>query len=251
MRRILLFAGFIICIANTALAADWSGVYLGLNAGGVWGTKYPTLSANTGGALAPFDSTISAAGSQSFRNSGFVGGGQVGINWQRQNLVFGIEADFEYFNPKGSQTTAGFIPNTTNFTVAQSASANWLFTARPRIGLASGNWLIYVTGGVAVANLKYTETFSSTTINAVGTTLFGSESESASKTKAGGTIGGGLELTMSNRMSVRAEYLYVDFGSLSSAGTFCITTTPAICGPFSQSMTFKENLVRIAVNWKL
>ena len=67
-----------------------------------------------------------------------------------------------------------------------SVSSDWLTTLRPRVGFAANNWLVYVTGGLAVANLKsnfsFTDTFAGATKLA-----------SISKTKAGWTVGVGTE----------------------------------------------------------
>jgi outer membrane immunogenic protein len=100
---------------------------------------------------------------------------------------------------------------TTSFTVNQSVKTDWLFTARPRLGWANNNWLWYATGGLAVTELKYGNTFTDTYSPAF-------ETGSISKTKVGWTVGGGGEFALSNNWTVRAEYLYVDFGGVSSAG---------------------------------
>ena len=92
------------------------------------------------------------------------------------------------------------------FTVNSSVSSDWLITLRPRVGFAANNWLVYVTGGLAVANLKSNFSFTDTFAGAT-------ESASISKTKAGWTVGVGTEYALMNGWSVKAEYLYVDLGS--------------------------------------
>ena len=108
------------------------------------------------------------------------------------------------------------------------------------------NWLIYGTGGVAVANLKINETFAST--SAAG---LAGETISATKTKAGWVAGGGVEFALNNKMSVRAEYLYLKINNISDTGTFC-AQLPAcnLSGTSTQSMDFSESIARLAINWK-
>src|SRR4029079_16331400 len=108
-------------------APIWTGWYLGLNAGGNWGTSDPTTTVipnarNVGG---PFfqgcvtaangceidQSMVSSAGSQNVSTSGFTGGIHGGYNYQMNNFLLGIEADLEYFRSAGSRTATLVSPN--------------------------------------------------------------------------------------------------------------------------------------------
>ena len=71
------------------------------------------------------------------------------------------------------------------FTIHQDVKTQWLFTARPRVGYAFDRTLLYVTGGVAVTELKYNAVFSDVFGNGV--------TGSVSKTVVGWTVGGGIE----------------------------------------------------------
>jgi outer membrane immunogenic protein len=95
-----------------------------------------------------------------------------------------------------------------------------------------------VTGGLAVTELKYNNTFTETFSG-----LF--ENGSVSKTKAGWTVGGGVEHAVLNAWSVKAEYLYVDFGSVSSTGV-----TQRFDETFSHSANLKSHIVRAGINYK-
>jgi hypothetical protein len=92
---------------------DWSGLYVGVNAGGAWGTLHSRTTtdfnlAPLGGPLvylvSGLDSfgTLAAAGAQDLKTSSIIAGGQVGYNWQRSGLVIGVESDMDYIHLRGS-----------------------------------------------------------------------------------------------------------------------------------------------------
>jgi outer membrane immunogenic protein len=240
-------------------APIWTGWYLGLNAGGNWGTSDPTTTVipnarNVGG---PFfqgcvtaangceidQSMVSSAGSQNVSTSGFTGGIHGGYNYQMNNFLLGIEADFEYFRSAGSRTVTLVSPNfpPITMTLNTNISTDWLFTVRPRLGWVSNNWLVYATGGLAVSELKASWNFSSTTGGP------SSESASVSQTKAGWVAGGGVEAMLPGRWVVGAEYLYVKFNSVSVIGTnFAdVGVTPAPYNDnFAHSADLAVNIVR-------
>ncbi|HWZ10329.1 MAG TPA: outer membrane beta-barrel protein, partial [Xanthobacteraceae bacterium] len=98
------------------------------------------------------------------------------------------------------------------FTVGSAASADWLVTARPRLGFALDQWLFYVTGGVAVARPTAEYAFADS-----GGTI---ESATIARTRLGYAAGGGVEVALGNNWSAKAEYLFVDFRrARSSAAT--------------------------------
>ena len=161
----------------TGPASDWSGFYVGANLGGAWGTFDARTTtdfnpAPLGGPLVynisnPIEDVIAlaAVGNQPIKNAGFTGGGQAGYNWQRGSMVFGVEADINYFHLGGSQTKTGFYPilfPLFTMTVNSDVKTDWLVTLRPRIGVASGNWLFYATGGLAVTELRGSFRFTDT-----------------------------------------------------------------------------------------
>ena len=191
---------------------------------------------------------IATAGQQTDNTNGFTGGGQLGYNWQSGNAVLGIETDFEYFRQHGSATSGAIYPccAPTAFTINSSVTTDWLFTARPRLGWAINNWLLYVTGGVAITELKGNFIFTDTFATAL-------ETASASKTKAGWTVGGGVEAGLWSNWSVKAEYLYVDFGSVSTNSANLTAFVPPIAFPtnvFSHSLDLRSNIVRVGLNYR-
>jgi outer membrane immunogenic protein len=187
---------------------------------------------------------INSNGLGSVNPQGFTGGVQAGYNWQSGATVLGVETDFNYFGTKGSRSaTATYTFNApTGYTINQEVKTTWLFTARPRLGLAANNWLFYVTGGLTVTNLKYNNTY-------VETFYPSAQDGSVSKTKLGWTAGIGVEYALLNSWSVKAEYLHVDFGSVSSAVPI-VVVPGGNTAPFSNSANLRSEIVRLGVNKK-
>jgi outer membrane immunogenic protein len=234
-----------------APASSWTGWYIGVNGGGVWGKSDPKVSVVPGGQYAPISGgpdVVAATGSNSFNNSGGLAGGQVGYLWQSAWFVGGIEAAFDWMNAKGSSvntagyTQAGSIGRT--FTFNNSASTNWLFTLLARAGYDMGGWYPYITGGLAVADLKYSSSFVDSFANpAVGSVSLG-------QTHTGWAVGGGAEWRLNNHWSLRGEYLYMDIGSLGGTMPVAQSNFPTLITNLNHGVQFRENLVRAAFSYR-
>src|SRR5260370_27260289 len=112
----------------------WNGCYVGASAG------------TSSGSSQHFDGAIVGAGTNSFDLSGFIGGGQLGCNWQWGAWVFGIEGDGSAVNKSGQAFERGFP------TFVSETQERWFVTARGRLGLTNFWWfgdrtMVYVTGG--------------------------------------------------------------------------------------------------------
>jgi outer membrane immunogenic protein len=215
---------------------NWTGFYVGLNAGYGWGrSNLDTLV--VGGFGPPNQVLVSSLDTLRLSPRGFTGGGQAGYNWQSANWVFGLEADFDYFGARDSQLTASTFVGGGNFTVANSARTDWLFTARPRLGYAFNRSLIYVTGGVAVTEFKY----ASSLVDPVFGT---SQAAATSQTKAGWTVGAGWEYALLNNWSAKVEYLYADFGSVA------MTSIGGNGAVFNQKASYTTSIARAGINYK-
>ena len=108
---------------------NWTGFYVGVNAGGAWNTSNATTAtvfSPTGYFALTSVPAIAIAGNQNINRSGFTGGLTAGYNWQASNWVVGIESDFNYFGVKGSTSATALYPccAPTNFTVNSSVSAS-------------------------------------------------------------------------------------------------------------------------------
>jgi outer membrane immunogenic protein len=239
---------------------SWTGFYVGGNAGYAWG--HSDLSSVAGGppTFPPgyFTATsygpVDAAGQGKLNPHSFVGGAQAGYNWQVGHLVAGLEADFDYFHMNASRAVSGVYPccaANSPFALTQSVGTNWLFTARPRLGYAADNWLLYATGGVAVTDISTTQSFSDPVLTSLGM----GESLSASSTKVGWAAGAGVEYGVTRHWSLRAEYLHVDFGSVSGTGALvptagAIAQGDTVANSFSHSANLSADMVRLGANYK-
>ena len=157
---------------------------------------------------------IDAIGTGSATGTGFIGGAQLGYNWQTDKWLLGIEGDFDGISGKASLNATGTTPGGSAVTLSNSLAPHWLATIRPRLGYISGPLLIYVTGGLGVLHSTYTQNFTNITGG-----LPGGGGSTTSATKAGGVVGGGVEYAFDRTWSVKAEYLYAKFGGISASGT--------------------------------
>jgi outer membrane immunogenic protein len=232
---------------------NWTGFYVGVNAGGAWNKSNATTDTvfSPIGYFAPTSvPAIGIVGNQNINRSGFTGGLTAGYNWQASNFVVGIESDFNYFGVKGSTSATALYPccAPSTFTVNSSVSSDWLFTLRGRAGvLVTPALLLYGTGGLAVANVKanylFTDTFSTA-----------NESASISSTRYGWTAGVGGEYALMNGWSLKAEYLYVDLGRMSTTSTnltgFGGLAVPFPANVFTHTVDLRSNIGRVGLNYK-
>jgi outer membrane immunogenic protein len=231
---------------------NWTGFYVGLNAGGAFARSGdPSTTASCAGtyfgcadALA-----VSAAGTGSMSKAAFVGGGQAGYNWQVNAVVLGGEVDFDSFNVRLSRTGSGVLPTIGGtFTITSSASSDWLFTARGRIGWAFDNLLLYGTGGLAETQLNASNSYMDTAGYPPGP---GTGAWNTSAIKLGWTAGGGVEWALNRNWSVKAEYLFVKFGSINAFGTVISTVNPTgYASAIGTSTDLTASIARAGVNYK-
>jgi outer membrane immunogenic protein len=168
-------------------AASWAGFYIGVHAGVNWQQSHNT------GSYASGDGGVDRTTS-----TGFIGGGQIGYNWQSGNFVFGIEADGSWLSNKGSIYDADLDYSASN-------KVRWLATVRPRFGLAVGNTMAYATAGVAFGGVRNKVEF-----DVSSPTPFSSVSEN--KTRVGWAVGGGIEHMWTRNWTIALEGLFVDLG---------------------------------------
>ncbi|MFD9896896.1 outer membrane protein [Mesorhizobium sp. NPDC059025] len=189
---------------------SWTGFYAGVSVGGGFGGNDEVGLRSSGVFLGSFGT---------MEGSGFIGGGQIGYNQEiGGNWVVGLETDFQGANIKDSVVRGG---------VHSSSKINWFGTVRPRVGYIYGSTLLYGTGGLAYGNIAYR-------IDVGGISAF-----DASKTKAGWTLGGGIEHAFTDHISAKLEYQYVDFGKYTISGT-----------GLSTEATPDFHSVRVGLNYK-
>ncbi len=231
-------------------AYNWSGFYVGVNAGALWTNHdFSTLvDPGTGLHIPDNLSAVSAAGTGGNSKTGFIGGGQIGYNWQApgSSLVVGLEADLSGASSNSTRAGAGSIVaslSTNPFSTSNSAKYDWLATARGRLGYSADKSLIYITGGLAVADLKLASAYS--------TTLFdGAGAASRSTTKAGWTLGAGWEYAFAPAWSAKLEYLYVHFDDVSL--DFTAKDASGGVNVFHTRSSFDDNhILRVGLNHRL
>lgn len=209
----------------------WCGFYIGLNAGGSWDYNDATYIQNP-----PAGPSASAR----LENSGFIGGGQIGYNWQWNSFVLGIEGDAAWRDHTSAARLFPFAGNVDDV-VNVSNRQGWLATIRPRAGFAFGNGLIYVTGGVAFGEVdnSYQEIRLSTGQNRV---------VALTDTRTGWTAGVGAEWKFTPNWSLGVEYLHVDLGDTTVASAASVSQ--GLGFPASQT-TFenKSDIVRAKINY--
>ncbi|WP_167398712.1 outer membrane protein [Methylosinus sporium] len=226
--------------------AVWTGFYVGLNAGYTWDESSSV--AVSSGSIAPFNPIVGIAGSGLLGTSidGFIGGGQIGYNYQFANaFVAGVEADIQGVagSNSGTSSVAAFGPLTS--TISASKSIDYLGTVRGRLGyLITPSLLVYGTGGLAYGQAN----LSSSVFQAVGG-LVGTSSSAFSDTRVGWAAGGGVEWLFLPKWSAKVEYLYYDLGTVSTSSVISFTGIPTPVATTSSSARFNGHVVRAGVNY--
>jgi outer membrane immunogenic protein len=179
--------------AVVAAVGDWSGFYVGINAGGGSSRDKWNLLTNGGVAVNP------ALSNEGTTNAGGAAvGGQIGYRYQMANWVFGVEAQGDWSGFKGSSRNL-VVPALTDRTRVNGFG---LFTGQ--VGYSwSPAFLAYLKGGAAVVGDRY-DTF---------TTATGVTVDHANTTRWGGTVGAGLEYTFAPNWSVGVEYDHLFMGN--------------------------------------
>lgn len=238
--------------AMPAVAAppfSWTGFYVGANAGYAWGNADPTLIGSV--SVAPFFLTGTTGAPPHLGPAGFIGGGQAGYNWQIGQWLLGGEVDFSGIDAKASASLSPFFIGKGNRrTLTWSSQYDWLFTARARGGfLIDPNWLLYVTGGLAVTRVKDSAICSTPSNGTCGDFNAGTDiTWSDSRTLTAGTIGGGVEARFWQNWSARVEYLYANFKDTTPPTTSAPTSFTPVPPLFSFNHTL--NVVRFAINYQ-
>lgn len=195
---------------------DWSGVYVGINGGYAFGNSSWGNSVNSG----------------NFNVNGGVAGGTLGLNVQSGEFVYGLEGDMDWADIRGSSTTSAtsVYCSAIFFPCTYKTSDDWLATARGRLGYAFNRVLVYGTGGAAFGDIKASES------DITG-------ADSSSNTEFGWTAGAGVEFAITDNITAKAEYLFVDLPNGSCSATACRA-------PAAVPVSFDTSLIRAGLNFK-
>ncbi len=224
MRRWILSGVALVALAGAATAADlpakvqapppppvwnWSGCYMGVNAGYGWGRNHIKDASETSAG-----GTVFAFTDFDFNSKGALAGGQFGCNWQVSAVVFGIETDIQWADVKGSVRFPNAIFNFPSaiFDTEVTSELRYFGTVRGRIGYSFAPWaLLYATGGFAYGEVQSSLSFpfAAGIVAPIPNTFI----DYSRRTHYGYAVGGGWEALLTPRLSVKAEYLYVDLGA--------------------------------------
>jgi len=266
------------------VAPTWTGFYAGLNAGGTWANNnainLTTWNIYQPAGSADYTGAAILSGSQpSSKAGGFIGGGQIGYNWQSQfsghDFITGVEADIQGIAESGGNgsswnvapnaglsggvTSDVLVPLSLTSNIQGNSQLSWLGTVRGRIGyLVTPSFLIYGTGGLAyggyTASLQ-TSVFWQQQGGDANFIQIGRNNHST--TPAGWTAGGGTEWMFLPNMSVKVEYLYYDLGTASGSVVNPFYGIQAAAGRnglesvTSYSKGITGNIVRAGVNYHI
>lgn len=163
--------------AEAQKASTWDGFYAGVHGGYGWG--------DTGASSNDVGIPLG-----SYTAEGGFGGAQIGYNWEIAGFLVGLEGDVSFADIEGDSIFGGKNP---------SSELDWMATARARVGtFLTPQILAYVTGGAAWADWN--------------DKLAPFARIGGSDVSTGWTIGGGLESKLTESISLKLEYLYLDFG---------------------------------------
>jgi outer membrane immunogenic protein len=194
---------------------NWTGIYVGVNAGYGSGKQDP---------LGLFSDDFAAF---NYTLSGGMFGGTVGAQIQSGHVVMGLEGDIDWTSMNGSGSGSVVKLGVFQGTATISSKVSAIDTLRTRIGYAQNNWLFYGTVGVALTN--DTSSFGQT----VGFTCNSNANVAACTSKAdwhaGLAAGAGVEFGLTPSLSTKIEYLWVGAGAAN---------------------TLKENIVRVGLNYR-
>jgi outer membrane immunogenic protein len=250
MRRILLGAISAVALSTTAFAADlpartytkapapvapvynWGGFYIGLNGGGGSSRDCWSLTNNFG---VVFNSAVAEG---CHNATGGTVGGQVGYRWQASSWVFGVEAQGNWANFKGSNVNTA--PAALNAIAEQTTvRAFGLFTGQ--VGYAVNNVLFYAKGGAAVANNKY----NNITVIAVAPFVAGQPFSQGTETRWGGVAGVGVEFGFAPNWSVAAEYDHMFMGTNNVTLNTLPPFAPGVCCSHNISQDVDIGTIRV------
>jgi outer membrane immunogenic protein len=244
----------LVLIAGAASAASdipWDGIYAGLNAG-----EARNNACNSGTLTG---ATIDPAFATAFynpscpNNSSFVGGLQVGDNFQHKHLVVGIGADLDAWSGKNhsiSLSYTGAVPPPGTYAFSGKTAPNGFAVIGPTIGYGTLQFLSYIKVGGAITDGSHNSTLSYTPAGSKIPTASFSGGKSFAST--GWAAGGGFEYGLNGPWSISAEYLYVNLGKGSDSASTC-SGTAAACAAFSgisfdgMHGSFTANTFRIGI----
>jgi len=215
---------------------SWTGCYLGGNIGAKKGSLDGNANLDAVFPLFPVGTTLGFGGGDS--ETGFIGGGQAGCQWQTGALVLGFEGDFDATNLERTFVSQGLVaPFVAGDTF--TLSNDWQASFRGRLGWAFDRVMIYATGGITWANFE------------AAAFLVGNPPlvVSADKTLSGWTVGGGVDWAFAPNWSLGFEYRFSQYDR-DDFGLGTLLVAPATSAPFRVNAELETHEVTLRVNYR-
>ena len=240
-------------VITTSSGAHWEGFYIGGNIGGGW--NHTCSSWEPGNIIRNTPVLANAFYNRDCPSDGtFIGGVQIGYNFQRDLWVWGFGLDYEYYSGKDrhlSYTYTGATPPPNGtYSFSGKGEPNGFLLFGPRIGYAIDNWLPYVrVGGVFTSGSRH---FTASFTDSSGTASFQGGKDYNS---SGFGAGIGVEYAMVDQWSFRAEYNYINLGKGDNSVTTC-TGSATTCARFGNleldniHNSFTASLFRVGINYR-
>ncbi|OKO70487.1 outer membrane beta-barrel protein [Bradyrhizobium sp. AS23.2] len=225
---------------------SWAGFYIGGHVGGARGPDVGQSWAELPGPNSQDDPVFFGRASA----TNVIGGAHAGYNWQASpNWMFGVEGDFSWTSldatARQSPMTFNGAPLGAASFVTMNSHIDWLASVRGRVGYVwAGNWMAYVTGGVAFERQKFfgNSVFPNTAFN--GSVAF-------DDTKTGWIAGAGVEFLAAQNWMFRFEYLYYGFDGTSATVLENQPSGPATGNPLRFSWSDNNvKVVRAGLSYK-
>jgi len=205
-------------ILPTAYAANWTGFYLGGQAGYGWGDNHGAYNFGT-------PDGVVASGALKRDAQGVIFGAHAGYNQQLESdLVLGVEASLDGTTLIKRESLAASDLSGNQAALTSMVQSDIQGSLRGRAGYAFGRLLPYVTGGLAIGHFGTQSDFaagSGPNFAYDGYATHGLQWT----TRLGWTVGGGAEWAVSDHWSIRGEYRYSEFGTVSDTPTVALPGT--------------------------
>lgn len=218
MKKVLLLSTALVCAPCSAFAApppatfNWTGFYVGVHGGYAWGEHH----------VADDNPTVA----YEMETDGFLGGAQVGFDYQFGNFVLGVEGDISW----GDMSTRA---NNVGLGLDATFEADYIASLRARLGYSMQSLLLYATGGAAFAQFTDANYFT-------GGTPFGQPFD---HDETGWTIGLGAEFPLGPKWTMKVDYLHYEFDSVETAPT-------AFWGIGRDHFDTEMDSVRVGINFR-
>jgi outer membrane immunogenic protein len=246
----------VIAVSNN----PWEGFFVGANIGGAW--NHTCQSWEPGPVITGNPALATAFYNRNCPNNGnFIGGVDLGYNFQIDQWVWGFKADYDAVGNKSYNRSYTYVPTGPTdpipggtYALNGKVSPNGIGLLGPRVGYAIDQWLPFIRAGAAFAGGQHTSTLSYTP--AAGSTV-GPYSFSGGKNfkSTGFNVGAGVDYGIVGPWSFTAEYNYVNLGKGTNSTFTCTATGPSICATYANLSldnihnSFTMNMFRVGFHY--